>query len=116
MNAVTDPATDESPSSNSNQTPGSAPQDGKPSQDRGPSVFSLKLADLTAADPLRWLVLGWADFKRAPKIGLFYGACFFAMGHALMAVFRAAPAYVLALSAGFLLMGPFLCQIGRAHV
>ena len=31
------------------------------------------------------------------------------MGHALMAVFQSAPAYVLALSAGFLLMGPFLC-------
>jgi uncharacterized membrane protein len=31
------------------------------------------------------------------------------MGHALMAVFQSAPEYVLALSAGFLLMGPFLC-------
>ena len=31
------------------------------------------------------------------------------MGHALLAVFQSAPEYVLALSAGFLLMGPFLC-------
>ncbi|MGE0348966.1 DUF2189 domain-containing protein [Hydrogenophaga sp.] len=74
-----------------------------------PSVFDLPLASLRAGDPLRWLRLGWADFVRCPRIGLFYGLCFFLMGHALLAVFQAAPAYVLALSAGFLLMGPFLC-------
>lgn len=76
---------------------------------RGPSVFDLKLADLRAGDPLRWLAAGWRDFVRCPRIGLFYGLCFFLMGHALLAVFQSAPAYVLALSAGFLLMGPFLC-------
>ncbi|MEZ5646877.1 MAG: DUF2189 domain-containing protein [Burkholderiaceae bacterium] len=75
----------------------------------GPSVFSLALTDLPPSAPLQWLRLGWADFMRCPRIGLFYGLCFFAMGHALLAVFRSAPEYVLALSAGFLLMGPFLC-------
>ncbi len=69
----------------------------------------MKLAALRPRDPLRWLCLGWRDFLRCPRIGLFYGLCFLAMGHALMAVFRSAPAYVLALSAGFLLLGPFLC-------
>ena len=69
----------------------------------------MKQAPVTFGDPLRWLRLGWADFARCPRIGLFYGLCFFLMGHALLAVFQAAPAYVLALSAGFLLMGPFLC-------
>jgi uncharacterized membrane protein len=73
------------------------------------SVFSLPLTPLNFSDPFQWLRLGWADFKRCPRIGLFYGLCFFAMGHALLAVFQNAPAYVLALSAGFLLMGPFLC-------
>lgn len=73
------------------------------------SVFALPLADLSPADPFRWLARGWHDFRRCPKVGLFYGLCFFLMGHALWYVFRAAPAYVLALSAGFLLMGPFLC-------
>jgi uncharacterized membrane protein len=77
--------------------------------ERGPSVFSLQLATLRPSDPIRWLQLGWQDFQRCPRIGLFYGLCFFAMGHALLAVFQNAPAYVLALSAGFLLMGPFLC-------
>jgi uncharacterized membrane protein len=83
--------------------------DGSSEPPRPPSVFDLKIANLRAGDPLRWLRLGWADFVRCPRIGLFYGLCFFLMGHALLAVFRAAPAYVLALSAGFLLMGPFLC-------
>ena len=78
-------------------------------QARGPSVFSLPLATLSVGDPLHWLKLGWEDFRRCPRIGLFYGLCFFLMGHALLAVFQNAPAYVLALSAGFLLMGPFLC-------
>ena len=37
------------------------------------------------------------------------------MGWALLKVFEHAPAYTLALSAGFLLMGPFLC-LGLYHV
>ena len=78
-------------------------------EQRRASVFDLKLANLKPSDPFTWLQLGWQDFKRCPRIGLFYGLCFFAMGHALLAVFERAPAYVLALSAGFLLLGPFLC-------
>lgn len=77
--------------------------------ERGPSVFSLPLAQLRLSDPIEWLKLGWADFQRCPRIGLFYGLCFFIMGHALLALFQKAPEYLLALSAGFLLMGPFLC-------
>jgi uncharacterized membrane protein len=61
------------------------------------------------ADPLRWLALGWRDFMGAPLIGLFYGAAFMVMGWALVKVYETAPAYVLALAAGFLLMGPILC-------
>jgi uncharacterized membrane protein len=70
---------------------------------------AIVLRTLAFGDPLRWLARGWVDFRRAPAIGLFYGACFMVMGWALMKVFEAAPAYTLALSAGFLLMGPFLC-------
>ncbi|HEU0201621.1 MAG TPA: DUF2189 domain-containing protein [Burkholderiaceae bacterium] len=75
-----------------------------------PSAFDIELRPLSLAGPLHWLALGWRDFMRAPAIGLFYGACFVGMGWALMAVYENAPAYVLALSAGFLLMGPFLCM------
>jgi uncharacterized membrane protein len=74
-----------------------------------PTILDLPLRPLRADDPLRWLRLGWADFVRAPGIGVFYGGCFAVMGWILLWTYRAAPAWVLALSAGFLLMGPFLC-------
>lgn len=60
-------------------------------------------------DPFRWLARGTRDFVRAPGIGLFFGACFVAMGWGLQKVFENAPAFVLGLSAGFLLVGPLLC-------
>ena len=37
------------------------------------SVLDMPLATLTWQDPWHWLKLGWADFLRAPLIGLFYG-------------------------------------------
>lgn len=85
--------------------PKSAPKAAPP-----PSPFAIRLRPLGFADPLRWLALGARDFRRAPAIGLFFGGCFVVMGWALMKVFQAAPAYVLALSAGFLLLGPLLCM------
>jgi uncharacterized membrane protein len=74
-----------------------------------PSPFPV-LRRLGWRDPLRWLARGWRDYRRHPGIGSFYGVCFMAMGWALMTVFQNAPAWTLALSAGFLLMGPFLCM------
>lgn len=81
-----------------------------PATEPGPSAFDVPLRPLSFRDPLRWLALGTQDFARAPAIGVFYGACFVVMGWALLQVYENAPAYVLALSAGFLLMGPFLCM------
>lgn len=82
--------------------------DAVPLEDPGNSP-SVVLKIVGFADPLRWLQLGWRDFRRAPGIGLFYGACFMLMGWALVKVFDSSPAFVLALSGGFLLVGPFLC-------
>lgn len=73
------------------------------------TAFDLPLCNLPLLAPVQWLRLGWHDFTRAPGIGLFYGACFAGMGWLLLYVFEHAAAYTLALSAGFLLMGPFLC-------
>ncbi|MBQ0935859.1 DUF2189 domain-containing protein [Ideonella paludis] len=86
----------------------------KPETDATVARQALQLRPLSWGAPLRWIKLGWKDFIRAPGIGLFYGACFMAMGWALLKVFEHAPAYTLALSAGFLLMGPFLC-LGLYH-
>ena len=74
-----------------------------------PPAPAITLNALTLADPLRWLQRGWQDFRRCPGIGLFYGGCFMVMGWALLVVFRHAPAYMMALSAGFLSMAPFVC-------
>jgi len=73
------------------------------------SALDMPLAQLTWRDPFHWLALGWYDFTRTPWLGLLYGSCFVAMGWMLLGLFQAAPEYTLALSAGFLLMGPFLC-------
>lgn len=73
------------------------------------SAFGLPLARLSFADPIKWVQAGWRDFRRVPGIGIFYGGCFVIMGWLLLEVFKHAPAYTLALSAGFLLMGPLMC-------
>ncbi len=99
--SMAESAPDPRPDPGANHNPGNAA-----GNERGPAV---ELLPLTLADPLRWLAAGWRDFIRCPGIGLFYGGCFMAMGWLLMLVFEHAPAYVLALSAGFLLTGPFFC-------
>jgi len=81
----------------------------QPDRTPEPAAFDIPLNTLAFSAPWQWLRLGLRDFTRAPAIGLFYGACFTAMGWMLLLLFRHAPAYTLALSAGFLLMGPFLC-------
>jgi uncharacterized membrane protein len=92
-------------------SPESPPPIGLVSETAGvpPPAPGIPLNPLALSDPFRWLLLGWGDFVRCPAIGLFYGACFTGMGWMLLTVFEQAPAYTLALSAGFLLMGPFLC-------
>jgi uncharacterized membrane protein len=96
-----------------------APQASNASASMAPAVtraaaVAIELRPLGMGAPLRWLALGWQDFRRCPSIGLFYGVCFMLMGGALLKVFQNAPAYTLALSAGFLLVGPFLC-LGLYH-
>jgi uncharacterized membrane protein len=61
-------------------------------------------------DPLRWLALGAADFRAHPVPCLFYGVCFAAMGWLLAVLLRPAPGTMMALTAGFLLVGPFMAM------
>lgn len=84
--------------------PGYIPYVAEPAVELGPAMHRLPLSA-----PLQWLRLGWADLRRAPGIGGFFGACFALMGLAVLLVFRHAPIYTLALCAGFLLLGPVLC-------
>jgi uncharacterized membrane protein len=59
--------------------------------------------------PLRWIAKGATDLRTAPSASLFYGAVFAAMGWITHFVFQHAYEYTSALTAGFLLLGPFLC-------
>lgn len=83
--------------------------------EQGELMPGFAFRPLSVVDPFRWLVLGTKDFAKAPWIGLFFGACFVGMGWILLIAFKSAPALLLGLSAGFLLMGPFLCM-GLYHV
>ncbi len=75
-----------------------------------PMLPQAIMQPLGPADPLRWLHAGWADFRAAPAIGLFYGGCFWAMALLLALVFRNRPEYVMSIASGCLLVGPFLAM------
>ncbi len=62
-----------------------------------------------AGASLRWIAAGWRDLRAAPLASLFYGVMFAIMGWLIYFVFRHAYEYTSALTAGFLLVGPFLC-------
>lgn len=62
------------------------------------------------AEPLRWLARGAADFRRHPGPALFYGVCFAAMGWLLGLLLRPSPGTMMALTAGFLLVGPMMAM------
>jgi len=79
-----------------------------PHSPRFPTLHSLRFASLTWQHPWLWLCQGWRDFLHCPGLGLFYGACFTLMCGGLWVVFQQAPAYTVALSAGFLFISPFL--------
>lgn len=76
-------------------------------EQEGPRAL-LRLLPLSA--PWRWLVLGFADLRASPGIGLFYGTAFWAMAQVLGMVFRHSPEYTLSMVSGCLLVGPFLAM------
>ncbi|MEO8297880.1 MAG: DUF2189 domain-containing protein [Burkholderiales bacterium] len=93
-------------SANSGDSTRAASAPAEPSE----ASLPLRLNTLSWRAPFQWLALGWRDYARHPGIGSFFGLCFMVMGWSLLKVFEHAPAWMLALSAGFLLMGPFLCM------
>jgi uncharacterized membrane protein len=58
--------------------------------------------------PFKWLALGWQDLRAAPTVSMFYGITFALMGWLIYAVFEHMVELTSALTAGFLLLGPFL--------
>ena len=63
---------------------------------------------ITLSQPWQWLGAGWNDLRRAPLASLAYGLLFVLMGYLLVATVGGQFTSVLALTTGFLLVGPFL--------
>jgi uncharacterized membrane protein len=77
----------------------------EPSSSELPFVWpTVRRVDARA--PLRWLRLGLSDLRAAPAASLFYGGVLALMGYLLTRYY--AGAVGLALTTGFLLIGPFL--------
>lgn len=77
----------------------------EPADQDAPFVWpSVRAVDARA--PWRWLRRGWNDLRAAPAPGLFYGGVLALMGFLLTRYY--AGAVGLALTTGFLLVGPFL--------
>ena len=77
----------------------------EPAEQQAPFVWpSVRSIDVRA--PWRWLRQGWDDLRAAPVASLFYGAVLALMGFLLTRYY--AGAVGLALTTGFLLVGPFL--------
>lgn len=68
----------------------------------------VRTVPATAA--FRWLALGARDFRDRWPPCLFYGLCFASMGWLLGALLRPAPGTMMAMTAGFLLVGPFMAM------
>ena len=89
--------------------------------DQAQSAPLPKLHRLSTADVWAALGAGFADFRRAPAFGLFFGGVFSAVGIViyLQLLVWQSTYWVLPIAAGFPLLGPFLAvglySVSRAH-
>ena len=83
---------------------------GNPSSPARKDENALEFHHLTLDDPWRWISAGWRDIWAMPTVSLLYGAVFSLISLALSATLFVAEwsSLVLALSAGFMLVGPML--------
>jgi len=66
-------------------------------------------APLPASAPLQWLAAGWQDFRHGGYRASFYGLVFACMGSAIAFVYETQWQLTMGLTAGFFLLGPFVC-------
>jgi uncharacterized membrane protein len=98
-----------SPSTGAGTPPGEAPPSAPGSADAVRAPFP-EVRRVGPGAPFRWLAHGARDFRDRPLPSLFYGVCFAAMGWLLGALLRPAPGTMMAMTAGFLLVGPFMAM------
>ena len=77
-----------------------------PQEQRNP--FPIVRSGLPLSAPFDWLRRGADDLKAGGFASLFYGLCFAVGGLLLFLAFRHAVQLVTAITAGFMLLGPFL--------
>ena len=72
--------------------------------------FVAPCRDLSPAEPLRWLALGWGDFRATPRVSVVYGLFVFLASAALGWLAWTLGGFVLLLSAlsGFIFIAPLL--------
>ncbi len=85
--------------------------------------FAAPFKTLRASAPLRWLIAGWHDFRRAPRQALAFGVGLVALSWALAlaAWSLGGPFVVVGLMSGFIFIGPVIalslysisCQLER---
>lgn len=64
---------------------------------------------LPASAVLGFLAQGWKEMRETKFRGVFYGAIFVLMGYAIYGVYQNLWQMTMGLTAGFFLLGPFLC-------
>jgi len=72
-----------------------------------PRAPAARQVDMGA--PLRWLASAWGDMRATGFRGAFYGAVFALMGTLISFVYATKWQLTMGLTAGFFLMGPFVC-------
>jgi uncharacterized membrane protein len=70
---------------------------------------ALRVRTVGAGAPFRWLARGWHDLRATGFRAAFYGAMFALMGLLISVVYATQWQLTLAVTAGFFLVGPFLC-------
>lgn len=75
-----------------------------------PASPRIARAPLAALTPLAWLAAGWDDFRAAGYRAAFYGLVFACMGWAVGFVYETKWQLTMGLTAGFFLLGPFVCS------
>ena len=97
------------PSTGVGTSPGETPPPARSAADAARAPFP-EVRRVGPGAPFRWLARGARDFRDRPLPSLFYGLCFAAMGGLLGALLRPAPGSMMAMTAGFLLVGPFMAM------
>lgn len=74
------------------------------------SPTTPRVCIVSSDQPWEWLGAGWNDLWRAPTASITYGLIFVILGYWMVYMVEARFQYVLALTSGFLLVGPFLAM------